>query len=155
MHGSLTREILTPHSIQRCIISNGRIGYEHMEPSYSFGAGHQHEAFRQLKARGIDTYEVSIDIGSRSLSVHLVAEPDFDIDGYRDYLERMAHGTLTLDAPTGFERAIVGQHVSTHVWFDFTTKVAGKGETFHNAVFWTLSKKTLDELVSAIKMAAS
>ena len=155
MLSSLTREILTPHSIQRCVISNGRIGYEHMEPSYSFGAGHQHEAFRQLKARGIQIYEASIGMGSSSLSVYLVTEPDFDIDGYRVCLERMAHGTLTLDAPTGFERAAVGQHVATQVWFDFTTKVAEKGETFHNAVFWTLSKKTLDELVSAIKMAAS
>ena len=155
MHNSLAREILMPHSIQCCVLNNGKLGYKHMEPSYSFGAGYQHDAVCQLVRNGLEMYSTSIP-GGRSgrcdTPIYVLAEPDFDIDGYRVYLERMAQGTLTLDAPTDFERAAVGQHTATAIWFDFTTKVAAKNEIVHNAVFWTLSSKVMGELIAAIKL---
>lgn len=153
----VAREILTPRSIQRCSIHDKMIGFAHMDPSYVFGAGYQREALRQLIERGVTYYKTSIPIGrsgGASTAVHLFAEPDFDVNGYRVYLECMARGTLPLDASTDFEYAVVGPNTATKIWFDFTTKVKGKHDCARNAVFWTLSRQAADELGQALRKLA-
>ncbi len=149
MTSSPSSSFVLPSLIQRCVVSGELLGYEYMEPSFCFAAGHQREAIKKLVEQGFALYETKVTVNKNtgpSRTVYVIAPLSFDLDAYHKHLVAMARGELRVEAPTGFDSAMNGQGVTTEVWFDITPSSDGDGKSMRNAVLWTLSQKKMSEL---------
>ena len=85
MTSSPSSSFVLPSLIQRCVVSGELLGYEYMEPSFCFAAGHQREAIKKLVEQGFALYETKVTVNKNtgpSRTVYVIAPLSFDLDAY-------------------------------------------------------------------------
>ena len=135
--------------MQRCFLYEGVFQYDFMQIP-DFEDGRRIESLKRLFRDELSERLVSIETPKDEIPVFTVGRFGFDMTLYCKMIEGMANGTIATKAPTKFPEAI-GRLPVVHdpmgplardrvnVWFDLT-----------NDVFWSLSRKTNDDLIAQL-----
>ncbi len=136
-----------PWLVQRCFLYEGVFQFDFMKIP-DFEDGRRADSLKRLFRDELSEQLVSIETPKTEVSVFTVGRFGFDMTLYCKMIEGIANGTIPTKAPTKFPEAIERLPVihdpmaplardQVNVWFDLT-----------NDVFWSLSRKTNDDLVA-------